>query len=220
MSSSPSQSLSEPAAVPAEETAVAPASAAEIDASCRLPLLFLFGSAALWLVLGGALAMIASLNFHKPSLLAHCPWMTYGRVVPAHWNCFAYGFAVQAGLGVGLWILARLGRTPLGHPLLLAFAIKLWNIGVTVGVIGILAGDSTGIEWLEMPRYASGMLFFAYTLIAGSALFNFHFRREPSLYPSQWYLLAALLWFPWIYSVANMLIVVTPVRGIMMSLVG
>jgi hypothetical protein len=39
---------------------------AMIDASCRVPLLALFGGAALWLVVGLALALVASLNFHMP----------------------------------------------------------------------------------------------------------------------------------------------------------
>ena len=36
----------------------------KIDASCRVPLLALFGGAALWLVVGLALSIIASLTFH------------------------------------------------------------------------------------------------------------------------------------------------------------
>jgi cytochrome c oxidase cbb3-type subunit 1 len=34
------------------------------------------------------------------------------------------------------------------------------------------------------------------------------------LYVSQWFLLAALFWFPWIYSTANLLLEFTPVRGV------
>jgi cytochrome c oxidase cbb3-type subunit 1 len=210
-----------PSAAPVADPALpAPATVAEIDASCRLPLLFMFGSAALWLVAAGLLSLAASLSFHSPTLLSHCPWMTYGRVHPAHWNAFGYGFAAQAGMAVALWLLARLGRNPLGNPILLTFGAKLWNVGVTLGVFGILAGDTTGFEWMEMPRYAAGTLFFAYVIIGGTALFNLHERRERALYASQWYLLAALLWFPWIYSVANLMLVVSPVRGVMQSLVG
>jgi cytochrome c oxidase cbb3-type subunit 1 len=221
MSASPTSSPAKPAVVVATvEPLPAPASVAEVDASCRLPVLFMFVSAALWLVVGGVFSMLASLRFHSPTMLADCAWLTYGRVHPAHWNSFAYGFAAQAGMGVALWLLARLGRNPLGNPLLLTFGAKLWNLGVTMGVIGILAGDTTGFEFLEMPRYAAGTLFFAYVIIGGTALFNLHERRESSLQVSQWYLLAALLWFPWIYSVANLMLVVSPVRGVMQSLVG
>ena len=45
--------------------AVAPA---DIDASCRLPLVVLFLCAAVWLVIGSAFTLIASLKFHAPGL--------------------------------------------------------------------------------------------------------------------------------------------------------
>src|SRR5262249_19112941 len=37
-------------------------------------------------------------------------------------------------------------------------------------------------------------------------------RRQLQLYVSQWFLFAALLWFPWIYSTAQVLLVFQPVR--------
>ena len=62
-------------------------------------------------------------------------------------------------------------------------------------------------------RYASVTLFFAYLFIGLGAMQTFHQRRERQLYISQWFLLAALFWFPWIYSTANILLVAKPVRG-------
>ena len=157
--------------------------------------------------------MIASLKFHAPGFLADCPWFTYGRVHPAHLNALIYGFAVQAGLGAALWMVAHLGRAKLALvPGVIAGAV-LWNLGMTVGIVGILYGESTGFEWLEMPRYASVMLFFGFLLIGVGGMVTLHVRRERPLYISQWFLLAALFWFPWIYSTANMLLVGKPVRG-------
>ncbi len=64
-----------------------------------------------------------------------------------------------------------------------------------------------------MPGYAAYILFIAYALIAVWAVITFRFRREKHLYVSQWYLMAALFWFPWLYSAANMMLVINPVRG-------
>jgi cytochrome c oxidase cbb3-type subunit 1 len=189
------------------------ASTPAIDTSGRGPVLFLFASALLWLTLSSMLGLIASLKFHMPGLLADCAWLTYGRVHPAQTNSFIYGFAAQAGLGVTLWILGRLGRAPLALPGAVTFGAAFWNLGVTLGVLGILGGGNTGFEWLEMPAYAPPILFCAYLLIGFGAMFTFHNRAERSLYVSQWFLFAALLWFPWIYSTANLLLVVAPVRG-------
>jgi len=41
-----------------------------------------------------------------------------------------------------------------------------WNLGVTLGVGEFLAGDSTSIEFLEIPGYATPLMFVAYAFIA------------------------------------------------------
>jgi len=195
------------------------ASATEVDASCRWPLLLLFTSGVCWLVFGTVLALIAAIKLHKGDFLADTSWLTLGRIRPASMNLFLYGFASQVGIGVMLWLMCRLGRVKLCFQWPLIVSWKLWNLGVTVGVLAILAGASTGLEWLEMPRAAAGMLFVAYVMIGGCAVATFTMRRECELYPSQWYLLAAIFWFPWIYSAANYLLVVDPVRGTMQAAV-
>src|SRR5471032_2183481 len=131
----------------------------EIDASCRVPLLALFGGAALWLVVGLVLAVIASLTFHAPQMFADCAWLTYGRVQPAANDLILYGFCIPAALGVMLWIFARLGETELVLPLVPIIAANIWHLGVFIGIVAILTGDSTGFMWLEFPRGSSVLLF-------------------------------------------------------------
>jgi cytochrome c oxidase cbb3-type subunit 1 len=204
---------------PTASTGAAAATPAEIDASCRIPVLVLFASAAVWLVIASLLGMAATLKFHSPNLLADCAWLTYGRVHPASLNALIYGFGIQAGLGVLLWLICHLGRTRLALMPLVVAGAKAWNLGMTLGIIGILAGENTGYEWLEMPRYASVVLFAGYVAMAIGALFTLHWRAERKLYISQWFLLAALFWFPWIYSTANLLLVAKPVRGALQAAV-
>ena len=213
MSAIPSSSPSIPATGPANP----PLAPAEIDASCRVPVLVLFACAAVWLVTASVLALIASLKFHMPQLLADCPWFTYGRLQPMQMNSLIYGFAAQSALGMSLWMIARLGRTRLVQPGCVVAGTILWNAGLKIGIFGIQIGDSTGFEWLEMPGYASPMLFVGYAIIGVCGLLTFHQRREPTLYVSQWFLLAALFWFPWIYSTANLLLVFFPVRGVLQA---
>src|SRR5215831_8661636 len=76
-----------------------------IDFSCRVPLLVLFVSGGIWLVIGSVFGLIASIKFHSPAFLADTAWLTYGRVHAAYINSVVYGFCVQEGLGVGLWLL-------------------------------------------------------------------------------------------------------------------
>ncbi len=194
-------------------------SVAATDESCRLPLLVLFVSAAVWLLVSSLLGFTATLKFHSSAFLADSPWLTYGRVRPAATVSMLYGFCIQSGLGVMLWLFSRLGRTLLAQPWLVLIGAVLWNIGVTIGTVGILGGESTGFETLEIPSYAALILFLAYLMIGIWAVLTFHQRTEPRLTPSHWFLLAALFWFPWIFSSAYWLLVVFPVRGIAQSVI-
>jgi cytochrome c oxidase cbb3-type subunit 1 len=202
-----------------DPTLTGPAAPAEIDRSCRWPVLLLFGLAACWLVIGSVFSLLVSLKFHVPGLLADSAWLTYGRLQPAATNAFLYGFAVPASLGMALWLGARLGGVPLRLPGLAVVGALVWNVGLKLGLLGILGGDSTGFEWLELPRYASPILFAGYTLVGVSALQTFRARRAGELYVSQWFLLAALFAFPWIFSTAHLLVSFVSLRGVMPAVV-
>src|ERR1700679_1691022 len=100
--------------------------AGDIDASCRVPLLALFGGAALWLVLGLLLGIVAALSFHAPDIFANCPSLTYGHAQAAANALLLYGFAIPAALGVMLWIFARLSQAPLALPIVPVVAANIW----------------------------------------------------------------------------------------------
>src|SRR6185295_15021171 len=135
-----------------------------IDASTRVPVLMFYTSAIAWLLLGTLLAGIASWKLHAPDLLSGISYLTFGRVRAAHMGIMVYGWASMAGMGTAIWLMARLCRTTLRYPLLIAAGGAFWNLGVLIGVGAILLGDSTGFQWLEFPRYVAIILFVAYTL--------------------------------------------------------
>ncbi|MCX8092455.1 MAG: cbb3-type cytochrome c oxidase subunit I, partial [Verrucomicrobiae bacterium] len=198
---------------------------ARVDASCRWPLLALFGGAAVWLALGSVLALIASIKFHGPEFLADRAWLGYGRVHPAAQCALAYGFVVPAALGAMLWLLTQRAGVPLVRPGVVWFAAKLWHLGVLVGLLGILAGGATGFEGLELPRYSAAILFVAFVLMAlfgcltHAAGRRLAARPKPELHPAQTFALAALFWFIWIWSTANLLLLAFPLRGMMQAVV-
>ncbi len=191
----------------------------EIDESARIPVLVFFTCSVVWLVVGTVLALIASVKMHWTGFLWQSEWLTFGRVRPAHLNTMIIGWASQAGIGVTLWLFARLSKAKLRFPRLLVAAAVLWNIGVTWGTIGILGGQSTSVEWLEFPPYVAPMLTLAFAIIALSGLVTFADRQEGHVYVSQWYLFGAAFWFPWLYIAANLLILMTPVTGVLQATV-
>ena len=180
--------------------------AKEIDTSVRLPTLLFFLSSISWLLIGSGLSSISSLKLNLPNFLADVSWLTFGRVHPAATNAMLYGWEFSLGIGLGLWLLARLGRAPLRHGGVLTAAWALWNLGVTLGVVAILYGHGSSYPGLEFPRYVSPLLFTAFVFIAIWALTLFRERHDKSAYISQWYALAAFLWFPWVYGTANLVV--------------
>ena len=193
----------------------------EIDSSCRVPLLALFGGAALWLVLSLALGLASGMSFHAPDIFADCPWLSYGRAQAAANDLLLYGFVLPAGLGVMLWIFARLSRAPVALPIVPVVAANIWHVGVLIGTVAILLGHSTGYTWLEYPRPAAVLIFAAFLLLAVNAAATMGFRTDREMYPSHWFLFAALLWFAWAYSSANLFLLSGhPPRGVVQAIIG
>jgi len=199
--------------------AEAPAVALSEEQSARWPVLLMLWGGVNWLVLATLLGLLTSLKFHGPGLMADSAWLTYGRLQPVFWTILLYGFGLQSGWAAGLWMLMRLGRTSVVLPWAAITGACLWNLGLVIGVVGILAGQSTGHPWLEMPGYATPLLLLGCALVSASLLATFQARRTLELEPAQWFLLAAIFWFPWVYSTAQILLVLAPVRGIMQAVV-
>ena len=192
----------------------------ELDRSCRMPVLFLLWKSAGWLFLGALFALLNSFRFYDPDFLSYYSWLTFGRIQAAGNAAFIYGFALQSAMAAALWLLVRMGRTALAQPGYVCLGVAFWNFGVLAGVVGILAGDgATSYELFEIPKYAVPILFVAYSIIGGLAFVTFQQRQAGELYVSQWFLFAALLWFPWIFSAAGLLLHFYPVRGVAQAVI-
>ena len=191
----------------------------EIDASAKWPVLIFFASALFWLLVGSALQLVSSFQLHTPAFLADCEWFTHGRVAPAAQNALVYGWGMNAGFAFALWLMARLSAAALRSGGWLMIAAKFWNLGVALGVIGILTGYSTSYELLEMPSFVSLLLLGSYLLIGVWAVTTFSVRNTEQVYASQWYLLGAAFWFPWLFLVARLMLATSPVGGVVQSIV-
>ncbi len=183
------------------------------DCGSRIPLLFLAVHGAVWFVVAALLYFVAAMKMHGPNLGAAFPWFSYGRLQPAATNAFLYGFLSQAGVAVGIWILSKTGRAKVALPAVLTFGGVLWNGTVLVGTLGILAGYNTGLPWLEMPAGAQAMLFVASIVISVCGLFTIATRTEKTLHPAAWFIIGALLMFPWFLGTATWTLLGQTVRG-------
>jgi cytochrome c oxidase cbb3-type subunit 1 len=190
-----------------------------IDRSTASPVLWFFGTAISWLFGATVFGLIGALKLYFPTFLSDAEWTTYGRIIPAYNAAFTYGWCSLAGMGVAIWLMARLCRVPIKAPGLLIFGAIIWNIGLTLGVWQILGGQSTGLDGMEMPHGAMWVMFTGFILIGlwGAALYRA--RKEGLAFISVWYLLGAFFWFPWVFAIANLLTSLPEVRGVMPAVV-
>ena len=189
---------------------------AAVDASVRWPVLVCLLSAVHWMVVGTVLLVYASSLTHPQDALPIFGWFvdlsnnfsmfTYGRVWPAAIDALVYGWASTAGLGLAVWLLARMSRAPACSPGTLMTAVVFWNLGVAIGLTGIFLGDSTGVELLEFPSYASWILWLAYALFALWAVATYLGRRSGHDHIAQAWILVALFAFPWLYGAGSILL--------------
>lgn len=192
---------------------------ARIDASASTPVLTFFFSGLTWLLVSTIFGFIASWKLQNPTVLDDTQFLTYGRIVPAFNASFVYGWCSLAGMGVAIWLMGRLCRTPIRFPGALIFGAVAWNIGLFLAVVGILIGKNTGLENMEIPRPAAWMMFIGYFFVGipGAALYKQ--RKTKAVFISVWYLLGAFFWFPWLFFTAHVLLGQPQLRGVMQNIV-
>jgi len=122
----------------------------------------------------------------------------------------------MAGMGTAVWLMARLCRATLRFPLLPRRRRCVLERGVLIGVCAILLGDSTGFSMARVSALRGPpFCLVAYTLMASWAVLMFRYRRGDQIYITQWYLLGAFLWFPWLYAAGQLMLFVVPVQGVL-----
>jgi cytochrome c oxidase cbb3-type subunit 1 len=190
-----------------------------VDSSSRDPLLLLLLSGLLWLVASGVLALLASIQLHTPTFLAGCCLLTYGHTSAMAETAFVYGWMANAGLALALWTVGRLAGEPLRGQNWTVTGALFWNLGVTGAVVGIAVGDYTGFALLGLPSYVQFVMCAAYAAIAVSGLLAWSGRMRQVSFASHWYAAAAFFLFPWLLSIAHVMLFSVPVRGVLQPIV-
>jgi cytochrome c oxidase cbb3-type subunit 1 len=86
-------------------------------------------------------------------------------------------------------------------------------------VIGILIGNNTGLEMMELPRKAVWPMFIGYFFIGISGAALYKQRKTTSVFISVWYLLGAFFWFPWLFLTSHVLLGQPALQGVMQNVV-
>ena len=107
------------------------------DDSSAIPAFVCFLAAMCWLIIGSAAAIVSSIKLHNPDWLVDSAWMTFGRLRTIHLNSVIYGWASMAGIGVSLWLIPRLLKTPLVGAKFVYWGAMIWHVALMCGVTAI-----------------------------------------------------------------------------------
>jgi cytochrome c oxidase cbb3-type subunit 1 len=190
----------------------------EIDSSARGPINLLILSALFWLVVSGVLALLNFAQTLNPSLLADCSAFTYGRMRGHAETAFLYGWIGNAGYAIALWTLGRLSGSALRSLNWATVGAVFWNIAVVVGLVGIALGDGSSTPFLRVPEYVQLLLLVAAAAISVPGVLAWTGRNRARTFAAQWYAVAALFLFPWVFSAAQLMLVHFPVRGVLQAI--
>lgn len=174
--------------------------------------------ASCWLVAGVLLLAISCAKLHAPALLGSSLMLSYGRLQPAGWNAVVFGFCVPVAYAVLAWISSsyaqkRLRLTPVQLGL-----TAVWNVALGLGIIGILSGDGTGVEYLELPTYCTRILLAVVTIQGALLVMGFWHTNGTPKNASEMFWFGGVVLIPWIYGSALLSSVYFPMRGVLQAI--
>lgn len=192
------------AQVPNDPGLFAPTSdRSEVAPDVRALLLTMLAAGTFWLLFGSLYGVVSSLKLHMPDWLDQSAALTFGRARTVHLNAVAYGWLSTTGVAIALYLVPKVMHTHLRAVKLAWVGAVLWTVGVAIGLYAISVGWTDGMEWLEIPWQVDLILAAGGACFAIPLVLTVIHREIDHIYVSGWYYLAALVWFPILFTVAN-----------------
>ncbi len=164
-----------------------------------------FLGAIILIVFGVFWGLIMVIQFVFPNFAQGIPILVLGRIRQAHTNTVMFAFLSMGQMGWWYFIVPRLtGRKIWSEPLGV-LAAALWGIMVVVAVILLLSGISQGREYAEMWWWTDFAIIVVCILNAVNFFMTIGKRVEKNLYVVIWYATGALIWFPMLYFIGNVM---------------
>ena len=156
-----------------------------------------------------AVALLAGLSyamqFNNLYPFAGIEWLSPGRVSMVHTNMAAYGFIANAFIAGMLFAIPRLTRQPILSDRLGWVIFGAWQLIMVLTIGGQLLGYGQAIEWGETPIFVDPLVLVGLVLLVVNMATPILRSKEPGLYVSLWYFLAAFAWTGLVYFMGNYL---------------
>jgi cytochrome c oxidase cbb3-type subunit I len=158
----------------------------------RLIIWFLV-TATFWLVFGTTIGEYLGIKFVAPDI-DHASWLSFGRLRPVHTNAVFWGWTSLAMLGLGYYVVPRVGNVQIASLKLGWWTLYLVNASVVLGSLALMTGINNGggeyreYIWPIQLLFAVGLVL---TLI--NFLRTVARRHTKEIYVSNWYIVAAVI---------------------------
>lgn len=157
-----------------------------------------------FLIVGVSLLALASVQFVSPDLLKGSGWLSYGRLRPAAIHFLLYGWLTIGLIGAMYYAVPRLTGERLTDPLVAKISFGFLAVGYAFGGIGILAGSSEGVRYLEAPPAADLLVLVGLAGMAHSIARTIARRNDRERSPAEWFILASVLWLVGLHFIGNL----------------
>ena len=150
-------------------------------------------AATFWLLFGTTVGEYVGIKFVAPDA-DHVSWLSFGRLRPVHTNAVFWGWASLGMLGLGHYVVARVGNNTLYSYRLAWVSLWLINLSVIIGSILLMAGiNNSGGEyreyiWPVMLLFGIGLILTLYNFMKTIAR-----RKTKEIYISNWYMVSAII---------------------------
>ena len=149
--------------------------------------------ATFWLLFGTTIGEYVGIKFVAPDA-DHLSWLSFGRLRPVHTNSVFWGWASLGMLGLGYYVVPRVGNRPLYSYKLGWYSLYLINATVLLGSLALMDGINNGggeyreYIWPIMLLFGIGLVL---TLI--NFLKTIARRATKEIYISNWYIVSAIM---------------------------
>jgi cbb3-type cytochrome oxidase subunit 1/mono/diheme cytochrome c family protein len=162
-----------------------------------------FRVAALFLIVGSLAGLLLAVQLSAPDFLNTGP-LSYGRLAPVFTGSLLFGWLTVGLVGAIYYLLPRLTGTPLLDEALAGISLVLVAGGTLVGLVAVALGASQGLPTFEFPFYSDIAIIVGLAGVTRVVTRTALAHREPRVYISVWFFVAAVWWLLFAYVVGSL----------------
>lgn len=165
----------------------------DVDPQLSKLIIWFLISATVWLVFGTSVGEYIGIKFVAPDA-DHLSWLSFGRLRPVHTNAVFWGWSSLAMLGLGYYVVPRVGNVQIHSIKWGWYTLFLINAAVLLGSISLMAGvNNGGGEYREYIWPIQLLFGIGLAITLANFLKTVARRKTREIYVSNWYIVAAVM---------------------------